>query len=193
MPICHSGDDEQRAESEVKELRGIAAPAFDLLERMPYPMMNTLLDGAFPRGALSYWKSTYLVGLPAEAIAVLVAAYERVPSPMSALAIEYCHGAMTRVASDATAFPHRGCGFNVLVVGQWTDPADTAANIAWTRETFDALQPWAADACYVNYLSDDDVGRTHSAYGQNHGRLVELKRRYDPGNLFRLNQNIDPR
>ena len=112
---------------------------------------------------------------------------------MSALANEYCHGAMTRVASDATAFPHRARGFNVLVVGQWTDPADTAANIAWTRETFDALQPWAADACYVNYLSDDDVGRTHSAYGQNHGRLVELKRRYDPGNLFRLNQNIDPR
>ena len=193
LPVCHSGDDEQRAESEVKELRGIAAPAFDLLERMPYPMMNTLLDGAFPRGALSYWKSTYLVGLPADAIAVLVAAYERVPSPMSALAIEYCHGAMTRVASDATAFPHRSRGFNVLVVGQWTDPADTAANIAWTRETFDALQPWAADACYVNYLSDDEGGRTRSAYGQNHARLVELKRRYDPSNLFRLNQNIDPR
>jgi FAD/FMN-containing dehydrogenase len=192
LPICHCGDDEQRAESEVKALRGVAAPAFDLIERMPYPMMNTLLDGAFPRGALNYWKSTFLVGLPAEAIAALVAAYERVPSPMSVLAIEYLHGAMTRVASDATAFPHRSRGFNVLILGQWTDPADTAANIAWTRETFDALQPWAADACYVNYLSEDDAGRTQSAYGLNHARLVELKRRYDPTNLFRLNQNIDP-
>ncbi|MEP6659501.1 MAG: FAD-binding oxidoreductase [Acidimicrobiales bacterium] len=192
LPICHCGGDEQRAESEVKEFRGIAAPAFDLIERMPYPMMNTLLDGGFPRGTLNYWKSTYLLGLPADAIGALVAAYERVPSPMTALVVEYCHGAMTRVAPDATAFPHRSRGYNVLIAGQWTDPADTAANISWTKETFDSLRPWAADACYVNYLSEDDARRTHSAYGPNHERLVELKRRYDPTNLFRLNQNIDP-
>jgi hypothetical protein len=80
----------------------------------------------------------------------------------------------------------------VLVLGQWASPADTSANIEWTRETFEALRPWASDGAYVNYLSADDDAKALAAYGPNHARLVELKRRFDPTNLFHLNQNIDP-
>ena len=79
-----------------------------------------------------------------------------------------------------------------FLLSQWTDPADTEPNIAWTRETFESLQPHMANRRYVNYLSADDAGYSRDAYGANYDRLVELKRRYDPENVFRLNQNIDP-
>ena len=106
--------------------------------------------------------------------------------------IEDFHGAVTRVAPTATAYPHREPGFNLFLISQWTDPAQTDAGIAWARETFDALSPYMADRSYTNYLPADDYDRVRQAYGPNYERLVELKRRYDPDNLFRLNHNIDP-
>jgi FAD/FMN-containing dehydrogenase len=90
------------------------------------------------------------------------------------------------------AYPHREPGYNFVLISQWTDPADTDAGIAWARETFDSLSPYMADRSYTNYLSADDYDRVRQAYGPNYERLVELKRRYDPDNLFRLNHNIDP-
>ena len=95
--------------------------------------------------------------------------------------------------ATATAYPHREPGFNLFLIAQWTDPAQTDTCIAWARETFDALSPYMADRSYMNYLSADDYDRVRQAYGPNYERLVELKRRYDPDNLFRLNQNIDPK
>jgi hypothetical protein len=124
----------------------------------------------------------------------MVEAFEASPSPMSGLVIEHFHGEVTRVDPTATAFPHRQPGYNLAITGEWLDPADSDANIRWVRETFAALEPYMAPQVYVNYLGDDadDVARTRNAYGPNYERLVELKRRYDPENLFRLNQNIDP-
>jgi FAD/FMN-containing dehydrogenase len=106
--------------------------------------------------------------------------------------VEDFHGAVTRVAPTTTAYPHREPGYNLFLISQWTDAADTDAGIAWARETFAALSPCMADRSYTNYLSADDYGRVRQAYGPNYERLVELKRRYDPANLFRLNHNIDP-
>jgi len=97
------------------------------------------------------------------------------------------------VAPAATAYPHRQPGFNLLLIAQWTDPAHSDACVAWARETFDALSPYMAHRSYSNYLSADDHDRVAQAYGPNHERLLELKRRYDPDNLFRLNHNIDPK
>jgi FAD/FMN-containing dehydrogenase len=106
--------------------------------------------------------------------------------------VEDFHGAVTRVAPTATAYPHREPGYNLFLISQWTDAADTDAGIAWARETFAALSPYMADRSYTNYLSADDYDRVRQAFGPNYERLVALKRRYDPDNLFRLNHNIDP-
>lgn len=191
VPVCHAGD-LAAGEALVKPVRTVGTPAFDVIGPMPYPVVNTLLDGAFPKGARNYWKSAFFKELSADVIGLLVDAFERVPSPMSGMVIEHFHGAVTRVDPTATAFPHREPGFNLVLLGEWLDPADDAANIAWVRSTFDAVLPHTSDAVYVNYLGSDEPDRVRNAYGPNWERLVTLKRRCDPDNVFHLNQNIDP-
>jgi len=115
------------------------------------------------------------------------------PSPMSAILLEHFHGAVTRVAPNETAVPHREAGWNLLIPTVWTDPAATDANIGWTRETFDALRPSFGTGRWLNYLGDDQAGDAiRAAYGPNYERLREVKRRYDPHNVFHLNHNIVP-
>ena len=112
---------------------------------MPYPVMNTLLDGGFPDGALNYWLSSFTRGLPDALIDTAVERFAAVPSPMTAILFEHFHGAVTRIGPTETAVPHREPGWNLLIPSVWTDPADTDANVRWTRETFAALQPHLAD------------------------------------------------
>jgi FAD/FMN-containing dehydrogenase len=193
IAVCHAGDDADRAEADVLPLRRFGTPAADMIQRMPYPVVNTGVDWLAPRGALRYWKSGFFSELSDPAVEVMAGAFARAPSELCALVIEDFHGAVTRVPSTATAYPHREPGFNLFLISQWTDPAQTDAGITWARETFDALSPYMADRCYTNYLSADDYNRVHEAYGPNYERLLELKRRYDPDNLFRLNHNIDPK
>ena len=188
---CHCGD-LGTAEADVKALRAFGTPLADLVQPMPYPVVNTLLDDAFPKGAMNYWKSGFLVELSDPAIEVMVEAFERVPSNMTGIFLDHVHGAATRVDPTATAFPHRQEAFSVLVLAQWTDRADTESNIAWARETFERLRPHLTDRRYTNFLSADDAGFVRQGYGVNYERLVRVKRDYDPDNLFRLNHNIDP-
>jgi FAD/FMN-containing dehydrogenase len=191
-PMCHCGHDPDRAEADVKPLRSFRAPALDTVDRLPYPAINTMLDAAFPAGTFNYWKSAFLRELSPDAIAVLVDAFARCPSPMTSIVIVHYHGATSRVSPTATAFPHRGPAFSPVILTQWIDAADTDANIAWTQETFDALRPYTTARVYVNNLSADDAEFVTTAYGPNWARLVELKRRYDPDNIFHLNHNINP-
>jgi FAD/FMN-containing dehydrogenase len=190
--VCHAGDEHDRAEADLRPLREFGTPAADMVDRLPYPVMNTLLDDAFPRGTLNYWKAAYVDELSDSTADVIVDAFEAAPTEMCMLIVELFHGAVTRVEPTATAFPHRERGFDIAIMPQWTDPADTDACISWARDTFDALQPFMTERVYVNYLSHDEENRVRQAYGPNYDRLVELKRRYDPNNLFRLNQNIKP-
>lgn len=190
-PVCHCGDLE-RAAREISPIRTFREPLLDMIGPMPYPVVNTLLDDAFPKGALNYWKSGFLTELSDIAVQTMVEAFEAAPSIMSGMLVEHFHGAVTRVDPTATAFPHRQPGYNLVVVGEWEDPARTEENVSWVRETYRALEPFMAPQVYVNYMADDDSAKIRQAYGPNYDRLVELKRRYDPGNLFRLNQNIDP-
>ncbi len=192
IAVCHAGDDPERAAADVRPVREFGSPAADMVQRMPYPLINTGVDWLFPEGAFSYWKSAFLSDLSQQAVAALTEALERAPSELCALVLEDVHGAVTRVAPTATAYPHRAPGFNLLVIASWIDPAQTDACIAWARETFDTLGPHMASRSYVNYVSADDHHRVVHAYGPNFERLVALKRRYDPRNLSRLNQNIDP-
>jgi FAD/FMN-containing dehydrogenase len=191
IPVCHIGEP-GAAEAELEPLRRFGPPAMDMVDVMPYPIVNTLLDDAFPKGALNYWKSGFFTELSDVAVQTMVDAFRRVPSIMTGMVIEHFHGAVSRVDPSATAFPHRQPGFNLVILGEWLDAAETETNVAWVRDTYAALEPFMAPRAYVNYLDDDDSARIRQAYGPNHDRLVELKRRYDPDNLFRLNQNIDP-
>ena len=192
VAICHAGDDPDRAEADVRPLRQFGSPVADMIQRMPYPIVNTGVDWLFPAGGLNYWKSAFFSDLSDPGVEVMIRAFEQAPNELCALVVEDFHGAVTRVAPTAMAYPHREPGYNLLLISQWTDPADTDAGIAWARETFDSLSPYMADRSYTNYLSADDYDRVRQAYGPNYERLVELKRRYDPDNLFRLNHNIDP-
>jgi hypothetical protein len=189
--ICHCGDLDQ-AEADIRSVRELGTPLLDGIGPKSYVDQNRQIDDNFPPGALNYWKSAFFTDLSDAAAQVLIERFEQCPSPMTACVLESMGGAASRVASTATAYPHREPGHNLLILSQWADPADTEPNIAWTRDTFEALQPHMADRRYVNYLSADDAGYTRDAYGSNYERLVELKRRYDPHNIFHLNQNIDP-
>ena len=160
---------------------------------MPYAVMNTLLDAGYPAGALNYWLSSFTPGLSDELIDVALERFATVPSPMTAILLERFHGAVTRVGVTDTAVPHRGEGWNLLVPSVWTDPAETGANIAWTRDTFAALRPHMGTGRWLNYLGDDQAeDAIRAAYGPNFDRLREVKRRYDPDNVFHLNHNIAP-
>ena len=159
---------------------------------MPYPVMNTLLDANYPTGSLNYWLSSFTSGLPDGLIETAIERFESVPSPMSAILLEQFHGAVCRVGVTDTAVPHREEGWNLLLPSVWMDPAETDANIAWTRETHAALGEHLTERRWLNYLGDDQDDAVRAAYGPNYDRLVEVKRRVDPENVFHHNHNVAP-
>jgi FAD/FMN-containing dehydrogenase len=192
LVVCHVGSVEQ-AKRDLRPLLELGSPILSEVGLMPYPAVNMMLDDAYPRGALNYWKSSFVQDLSDEAIGELIGRFAVAPSPMSAMVIEHFHGAVCRVGVSDTAVPHRDPRYNLGIFSEWTDPATTEENIAWARETYAALKPYRAQLRYVNYLDEDDVGEAvRAAYGPNYDRLVEVKRRYDPDNVFHLNHNIDP-
>jgi hypothetical protein len=190
--ICHAGEAEH-AERDIAPLREFGSPLMVEVGPMPYPVMNTLLDDGFPDGALNYWKANFVTGLDDELLDIAIEHFAKTPSPMNKILFEHFHGAVTRVKATDTAVPHREEGYHLVMPSIWLDPADTVANIAWTRETYDAMRPYFRDGRWLNYLDDDDRDdAVRNAYGPNYDRLVELKRKYDPGNIFHLNHNVDP-
>jgi FAD/FMN-containing dehydrogenase len=132
-------------------------------------------------------------GLDDGAMDAMIEAFGSCPSPMTYMSIEHWHGMATRVGVSETAVSTREPGYNFLITSVWTDPAVTDENIAWTRSTFSALKPYFAHQRWLNYLENDDAeDAIREAYGPNFSRLAEVKRRYDPDNVFRLNFNIEP-
>jgi FAD/FMN-containing dehydrogenase len=195
LVVCHAGSESQ-AQEDLAELLAFGSPLDVQIGPMPYSAVNTMLDAGFPRGALSYWKSSFLGELSDAAIDSTVAQFANcTSSPMSAVVIEHLHGAVTRVPADATAVPHRSEGYDFLVISQWMDPATTDDNVAWARDAYAAMRPFTANQLrYVNYLDEDDMRHdpARAAYGPNYDRLVQVKNAYDPDNLFRMNTNITP-
>jgi FAD/FMN-containing dehydrogenase len=192
LVVFHAGEPEA-AERELAPFKAYGSPLMAEVGPMPYPVMNTLLDGGFPDGALNYWLSSFTEGLPDALVDAAVERFASTPSPMNAMLFEHFHGAVTRVGPTETAVPHREPGWNLLIPSVWTDPADSQANIRWTRETHAVLEPHLSSRRWLNYLGDDQgEDAIRAAYGPNHERLREVKRRYDPGNVFHLNHNIAP-
>lgn len=193
IALCHCGPLDQ-AEADLKAVLEFGSPVMTMISPMPYEAVCQMLDDAFPRGALNYWKSTFLSELSDEVIETMADRFATCPSPMTPMIVEHFHGEVCRVPVEATAVPHREDGYNLVINGVWLDPETTEANVAWVRESYDALAPYAVSRRWVNYLPPeeaDDAG-LRAAYGPNYERLVELKARYDPDNMFRLNANIKP-
>jgi FAD/FMN-containing dehydrogenase len=190
LVVFHTGATAD-ADRDLRPFESWGSPLVVQVGPMPYPVMNTILDAGYPSGSLNYWLSSFTHGLPDELIDVAVERFATVPSPMSAMLLEHFHGAVTRVGPTETAVPHRDEGWSLLLPSVWTDPAETDANIAWTRETFAALRPHFAAGRWLNYLGDDQADdAVEAAYGPNYERLREVKRRYDADNVFHLNHNI---
>jgi FAD/FMN-containing dehydrogenase len=186
----------EKGERILKPLREFGPPLADMIGPMPYVQVQKMMDDGFPAGRQNYWKSNFLKGLDSEAIQVIVDHVAKAPSPHSAVAIEQFSGAVNRVGMDDTAFNHRTARYNLLIVGIWVDPAAKSENVKWARDLWAAMQPYSSGGVYVNYLGqevDEGTERIKSAYGpEKYTRLVALKKKYDPTNLFRLNQNIRP-
>jgi hypothetical protein len=191
--VCYAGPIEE-GERVLKPLRDFGQPLADAIHVMPYSAAQTMADVLWPRGHHNYWKSSYLKDLSDEAIATIVDHFAIVPSPKTVILVEHDGGgAISRVGQDETAYAHRDLTYNFLISSEWPDRANSESNIRWTRQFWEAMQPFLAKAVYVNYTSDEGDDVIKAAYAANvRERLVALKNKCDPSNLFRLNQNIKP-
>ena len=190
---CYAGSPDEGAEV-VRPLKQYGRPIVDLLEPKPYTALQSMFDPLVPHGWHRYWKAVEVPPLTDDAIDTLVEHSSAPTSPRSYTIVFQLGGALARVGEDETAFSQRDAAHNVNINAVWTeeDP-DAERHIAWARGFFDAMQPHAGGRVYVNFLGEEGGNRVRQAYGaQNHERLVELKRAYDPTNFFRMNQNISP-
>jgi FAD/FMN-containing dehydrogenase len=182
----------EEGEKVLKPLRSFGPPLADHIAPMPYEDVQKLLY-VFKADVQTYVKADFLQGLTEEAIETLVAHAETISSPLSAIALLPINGAASRVAANATAFPHRTPHYHLFIISQWEDPAESDKHIGWTRTFWEATRRFAGIGVYVNELDQDDgEDRYRAAYGVNYERLVALKNTYDPTNFFRLNPNIKP-
>jgi FAD/FMN-containing dehydrogenase len=190
VPV-YAGAPEQ-GEKLVAAVRKFGPPVVDQVGPMPYLAVQRMFDAAFPPGRYNYWKSSLAPEITDALIDAVVERMARVPSPHSAVMLEHYHGAYARKRPADTAYAHRTPTYDVVIIANWTDPADNERNIAWARDLFNAVQPQLSEGVYVNFLGDEGAERVRAAYGQNYARLAALKRTYDPSNFFRMNQNIPP-
>jgi FAD/FMN-containing dehydrogenase len=189
--FCYNGAASE-GERIIQGFRDVAKPVAEMLGPMPYPALNGAFDGLVPPGLQHYWKATFLDDLTAESIAAHMQHGPLVPTVNSTVHIYPINGACHDVASDATAFGHRDANFAVVIAGMWPDPTDNEANTAWVKDYYAAIEPFSQGGGYINFLSQDDQPQASSNYGANYDRLRTVKRTYDPGNVFHVNQNIAP-
>jgi FAD/FMN-containing dehydrogenase len=176
----------------VAPIKSFGSPVLDAIGQMPYLAQQAMLEQAMPPNLLNYWKAEFLNELSTDVIDIAVDAFSRVPSPLSSMLFFPIRGAASRVAPDATAFPHR-TGYHLGIYSLWNDPAQNARNKEWVRGTWAGMKPHATGGVYVNELGEDDgADRVSVAYGANYDRLARIKARYDPNNVFCLNANILP-
>ena len=187
--LCHCGP-LAAAEAAVAPFRALGKPIVDVVSAQPFVGWQAAFDPMLTPGARNYWKSHDLIELTPAAGEVILDAVQRLPTSECEVFIGHLGAQVGRVANDASAFPRRDVEFIVNVHTRWRDPAQDATCIAWARSMFNALTPHATGTVYVNFMPDDEADRVRGAYGPNYDRLVAIKRRYDPENLFRLNQNI---
>jgi FAD/FMN-containing dehydrogenase len=174
------------------QIRGFGQVLGEHVGAMPYEAWQKVFDPLLAPGARNYWKSHNFSHLSDDAIDVVLRYAATLPTPHCEIFLGLIGGKANARPADATAYPHRDVQFAMNVHGRWTDPADDAGVVIWAREFFGAAAAYAAGSVYINFLTQDEAARIREAYGANYDRLVEIKRRYDPDNLFRFNHNILP-
>lgn len=188
---CYCGDMAE-GEAAMAELRGLGKPIADVIGPHPFAGWQMAFDPLLTPGARNYWKSHDFTALSDAAIAVILDGIARLPDEECEVFIAHVGGAMARVPADGTAYPQRNAHFIMNVHTRWRDAAKDFACKTWARALFDAAAPHSTGSAYVNFMPDDEIDRIGGVYGGNMRRLAEIKGRYDPGNLFRLNHNIAP-
>jgi len=191
IAACYAGPLDN-AETAVAPLRGWGTIVADELRPMPYLELQSLFDAARPPGRHAAMRSNFMANLPDEAIEVLVDRFAATPSPLSAVIVEHCHGAIARVAPDATAFGLRSNPYHLEILAFWDGADHSAANLRWVADFFGAMHTFDVGEVYVNSLDEGEGHRIREAYGKNYDRLAALKAKFDPENFFRCNQNISP-
>ena len=191
VAACHCGslDDGERA---LRPLKAFGSPVLDQVGPVPYAQFQTVLDGAFPRGRRYYWKSAMVREIPDGLASRVVEQFAAVPSPLTFFLFQQLGNAATRVPPATTAFAHREARWDALVLSCWDDPAEDAAQVAWSRSVWASWRPFSTGV-YSNAVgADADGEEVRAAFGARYDRLVALKTKYDPTNLFRLNANVPP-
>jgi FAD/FMN-containing dehydrogenase len=188
---CWAGPVEE-GERALKPLHDVAPVFAEAVGAMPYPALNSAFDGLYPPGLQHYWKANFVKELTDDAIDAHLEHGAKVPAMTSTMHIYPINGAVHRVASDETAFAYRDANFATVIAGMWPDPAHNTANIKWVRDYYDATAPHSEAGGYINFMAGDDQGRIEANYKGNYRRLVNVKKKFDPDNLFHVNQNIKP-
>ena len=189
---CYAGDvaDGEKAFAPLVEF---GPPGLAMVQPMPYVAVQQLIDAGNPKGMRGYWTGDFFADLPDEAVDTLVERATKPVSPFTQTILIPGGGAIARVDDDAMAFGNRKDAFNIHYLGMWAEPGADEENIAWTKALSGAMKPWTTGRVYLNFLADEGQGRIEAGFGpEKYARLRQLKRRWDPQNLFRHNQNIPP-
>ena len=191
LPLCYFGKLEEGQET-IAPLRSFGRVLGEAIMPTPYQAFQKAFDPLLTPGSRNYWKSHDFSDLSDDAIRTLLGFVTRLPSPQCEAFIGHIHGYMNRIPVTATAFAHREVSYVLNVHGRWEQPESDSECISWSRELFQAMTPYALGTVYVNFMTEDEQDRVQAAYGPNYQRMVQVKDKYDPMNLFRLNQNVKP-
>jgi FAD/FMN-containing dehydrogenase len=192
LVVVHWTGPLDQAEKALKPFRDVAPIVADGSGPLPYPALNGAFDALYPKGLRAYWKGAFVKDLPDAAIAAHVEHGSQVPEVTSTMHMYPINGACHRVGANDTAFAYRDATYGMVFLAGWSDAANDAERIKWLRDYYQALSPYSEPGGYINFMQEDDHGRIRDNYRQNYDRLVQVKRAYDPGNLFHMNQNIAP-
>jgi FAD/FMN-containing dehydrogenase len=189
---CYSGP-LKKAEQVFKPIRAFKKPALDLVGPIPHPALQSMFDPLFPTGLQWYWKADFFREIGDEAVALNVKHGALMPTMLSTMHLYPIDGAAGRVKNGATPWAYRDAKFAQVIVGVDPDPAKKDAISSWAKDYWTAVHPYSAGGAYVNFMMDEGEDRVRATYGKNYARLAKIKKRYDPANLFRVNQNIKPK
>jgi FAD/FMN-containing dehydrogenase len=192
LAVVHWAGPLSEAEKMIQPFRDVAPRVAEGVAELPYPALNSAFDGLFPKGIRSYWKGNFVTELTDEAIAAHMKHGPQVPEVSATMHLYPINGACHRVASDQTAFAYREATFAPVFIAAWDTPDKDASRIQWVRDYYEAMTPFSEAGGYINFMANDDGAKTPVNYRQNYDRLRQVKHAYDPDNLFRLNQNIEP-
>jgi UDP-N-acetylenolpyruvoylglucosamine reductase len=188
---CYTGPMDE-AEKAFKPVRQMGPPVLDFVGPMPLPMLNSMFDALFPSGLQWYWKGDFVNELSDEAIKLHLKYCSELPSALSTMHLYLIDGAVHRVGKSNTPFSYRKSMWSMVIAGIDSNPANKDRITTWAKQYWEALHPYSAGGAYVNFMMEEGQSRVESTYGDNYKRLSEIKRKYDPTNLFRVNQNIKP-